>query len=515
MNEAAKEFQTDVLTEPGVPRPSILASSRWLFAGSLVSRPLQFLNNIILARVLGPANLGVLALANSAATTLAGTVALGLGDATNNVLAQNFRRSRTNATTVACFAIWLSVIFSASVFALLWVFRATWEAVIFPKQMPDLLIGFALVLGWLNLLASLFNNSFSGLHLFRDSALFATLQVVLILLCSIPLGMVFGAPGALGGYIIASAVSTGAIVFRLRRFSAELLSKPGWPGTAAVKGLISFAIPLWLWALLSGPLTTLCFALLAAQPNGPKELGVFNAANSLKVIMALLPALLGNVINPAILEEGGAHGNASAFHLLLERSFVALCLLILPLLIVMLFGSDIIFLLYGAKYEGAAKLFLPLATSAALLVFSLPVQYAMVAKKRLWWNLATGASQQITLYGFALWSVPFYLARGLAWSFLASQIVYFVIQLECGIHFKAVPGSFRAINYLFLVTIGCALAAACLLPQWLLWCLMIPISLAALVIILRSYSDVHEWIAAALPAPARSSWRWASGIIAG
>ncbi len=89
-NASDNERQMAQESQQSQRRPSIVSSSRWVFAGSAVSRPIQFLNNVGLARILGPSNLGFLTLTNSAAATLGGMVGFAWGDATNKILSENY-----------------------------------------------------------------------------------------------------------------------------------------------------------------------------------------------------------------------------------------------------------------------------------------------------------------------------------------------------------------------------------------------------------------------------------------
>lgn len=528
MDEASKQESSLVgatglaTVKPGVApdvkhqtRPSIVSSTRWLFAGSTVSRPVQFLNNLLLARVLGPANLGLVALTTSAAVTLSGVVGLGVGDATTKTLAENFSRAREKATALGSFLIWLSIIVSSVVFLLLWVFRHAWQGVVFTGPAPELIVALGLLLGWLNLVSSLLTNVLAGLQLFRDTTIFSTVQVCLAAACSVLLGFIYGPAGAVLGYVAANGVSAGLIFLRLRSFCPQLLSRPRWPERDDFINIVSFALPQWLWAVLSGPVTTLCFILLAAQPNGTSALGVFNTANAVKLVIVLLPALLGNVINPAILEEGGRHGNAEEFKKLLHKSYVALRFLALPTLALVLFGSDLIFLLYGRKYALASVVFLPLAASAALTVFCLPTQYAVISKNKVWWNLFAGALQQAALYGFAYWWVQDHLAIGLGWAFVASQVVFLFFHFEIAAYLGAVSGRFRSMTYGFTAAVLGMLAVAWYTPAAARAFIAIPLSLACAVVLLRLHHELADWISSALPSRLRPWWTRLSAIAMG
>lgn len=460
----------------------------------------------MLARVLGPANLGLLGLANSAAVTLSGMAAFGLGDATGKVLAEYFRRDQRKGAALASFLIWFSFVISSFFFIGLWLAHKFWAALIFPNSVPNSIIGIGLLLGWINVSCSLLNNALSGLQLFRDATIYTFIQALVTILLAVTLGIFWGVPGAIIGYVLASMTFSVCVLLRLRSYCAALLSQPLWPAREDWRTIVAIASPMWAWALLSGPLTTLCFAFLAHQPKGPHELGIFNTANALKLTIALLPALLGNVINPAIIEEGGQRGKPEELAKLLKRSYTAMSFLVLPALLLMTFASDVLFLIYGDKYASAARCFIPLAASAGMLIFSTPAQFAMVAKNKAWWNFIAGAFQQLLLYALARIWIGSFLALGLAWAFFVSQALFVIFHLEIAVQVKAIPSSFRRPTYGFLLAVICSVAAAWFLPNMWKWCLAIPLSLVCAIMLIRRNPELANWISSSIPPVGRPWW---------
>ncbi len=400
----------------------------------------------------------------------------------------------------------LSGSLSLVIFLLLWFLRAHWRSYIFPDSASDAVIGFGLALGWVNVLCTVANHILSGLQQFREVTIVGTLQIVLTGVFSVALGCLFGASGAVCGYFLANAFFVAFAFQRVKRVFPELFTRPKWPGVGEFRSILSFAFPLWLWALSSGPLITLSFAFLAGLPEGTRHLGVFNTANAMKMTIGLLPALLGNVLYPAILEQGGRYGTEAELSRLIRKSYVALAFLALPPLILMLFASDLIFLIYGRRYSGAGALFIPLAASAALNTFCQPALSLMVARNRTWWNLLGGVFQQCTLYGLVRIWCPVHFGNGLAWAFLVSQAAFMLLHLEFAVRIVKLPAIFRLANYAFIAAVGFFLLIALVLPAAWRWGLALPASASVGWLMLRRHRDIEGWIGSAIPSRLRPSW---------
>src|SRR6185503_16827992 len=156
-------------------RPSITSSSKWVLAGTILSKPIQLFTNILVARLLGPASFGVLGLASSLAVTLSLIASLGFGDAIYKYLGEYYRTDRTRGTQLASVIIWTALIFTAMFLLSLWFTRGLWVARLFPPATSTNIIALCLLLALGNLLSALLVGTFSGLQRFRE---FTTINVL-------------------------------------------------------------------------------------------------------------------------------------------------------------------------------------------------------------------------------------------------------------------------------------------------------------------------------------------------
>ncbi len=218
------------------------------------------------------------------------------------------------------------------------------------------------------------------------------------------------------------------------------------------------------------------------------------------MLILILPNVIATVIAPALIQEGGAKGNKEAFGSLLGRSFSALALTTIPLLIVCLFLSDLLLLIYGKAYTGSFRLFMPLVAAAGVGAVGAPLITVMMARNKTWWSLLLGIFKSAFLLLLAWWWIPTHQAMGLAWAFTISETVYFVIAFEFCIRAGALSSSVRSEFYSSVITIGVLLMLALWLPDIVRWLTALPLTAAVFVFILRSHRDLAQSLPNLVPA---------------
>ena len=251
------------------------------------------------------------------------------------------------------------------------------------------------------------------------------------------------------------------------------------------------------------PLNLVALAYLVQQSGGQHEIGLFNSANGIKMLVAVIPGIVGSAIGPAIYEEAGTHGNPAAYGKLLDDSFAALGFLTVPLTIVVLFLSEPLFLMYGAAYGRSHLLFLPLATGIAIALMGAPFQFALSALNRTWWLLGMMAVKCAALLLLAWWWVPFFMASGLAWATGVADVVYTVLLVEVASRSGAVPPGSSRQFYVYAVGLCAILGLAWILPAIVLWLLAAPGALVIAVLMVRGRPALIGWISSTTPEPLR------------
>lgn len=479
-------------------RPSIATSGKWVFAGTFLSKPIQLVTNVFLARLLGPASFGVLGLATSMAVTLSLIAGLGLGDASYKYVAEFYRRDRSQGTRLAAVILWSTTIFSSVLFLALWLLRGFWASAIFPPSIPAKVIGFCLCLAWLNLLFAVLAGILTGLQHFREFTILNVLQAAAIACFAVLLGF-SGTTGALLAYVIGSALTIAYAVLTLLKIDRALLWWPFLHSFWELKRMLGFSAPILISSLSLTPVATLTFVLLAHTTGGEYQLGLFNTANGLRMLVLLIPSVIATVIAPALIQEGGAKGNPEAFGSLLDKSFAALALIAIPLVAFCLFLSDLLLSIYGKAYGGSFRLFMPLVAAAGIGAVGAPLITVMMARNKTWWSLLFGIVKSALLLLLAWWWVPTHLAMGLAWAFAISETVSFLIAFEFCIRVDALSRSVRWEFYSSVVTIGALLMLALWLPDVVRWISAIPLAAALFAFILRNDRELAKSLTSMAP----------------
>jgi len=484
-------------------RPGITASSKWVFAGTVLSKPIQLFTSVMIARLLGPSSFGVFGLATSMAVTLALIAGLGLGDASNKYVAEYYSRDREKGRRFSAIIIWSATIFSTLLFVALWLQRPWWVGVVFPDSTTTIVIALSLCLAWTNLIFALLAGVISGLQLFREFAILSVLQAFAVAVFAVVLSF-YGAEGALLAYVVGSVITLSWAVAKILQTDPGLFSWPRLPQLGELKRILRFSTPIWIGAFALNPVITFAFVFLARQPNGEHHLGMLNTANGLRTLVTVLPGVIAVVITPALIQEGGLLGERHSYNQLLEKSFSALVFLTLPLLIVCLFLGDLMFLIYGKAYGDSYRLFLPLVTSATVGAIGTPLVIAMMAKNLTGWSLGFGVAKSILLIGLTLWWVPSQFSIGLAWAFFVSEAFFYVLALEFCVGIGAVPRGTRSVFYSATTASVVLLILALWLPASVRWGLAAPFSALLAVYLLRAHPMLSSWLTHLVPGPLQS-----------
>ncbi len=468
----------------------------------ILSKPIQLFTVVLIARSLGPASFGVFALATSVAITLSLVTGLGLGDASYKYVAEYYRRDTKQGAQFAAVIVWSATVFATVLFVALWVGRSLWVSRIFPAETTNAMVSLCLCLAWTNLIFALLIGVFSGLQRFREFAIMNLLQAMAVAALVLMLGF-YGIEGALLAYVGGSTLCLVWGATKLCLIDGAIFSWPGWNAFSRLKIILTCSAPIWLGAFALTPVITFAFAFLAHQPNGQDQLGIFNTANGLRALILILPGVISVAMTPALIEEGGALGDPRAYRQLVENAFSSLIFLTIPLLILTLFLSDLLFLVYGKAYGQAYRLFMPLAASTAIAAIGAPLITVMMAKNRTWISFGFAVLKSLALVVLTLLVVPSYLGWGLVWAFFFSEISYYVLTVEFCKRTGDIPSFFRRTFYWVCLGVGMILSLSLYLPAVVRWAAALPLALASLLLLLRGKSEIGNWIAQFAPARLR------------
>ena len=112
-----------------------------------------------------------------------------------------------------------------------------------------------------------------------------------------------------------------------------------------------------------------------------------------------------------------------------------------------------------------------------------------------------------------LW-VPSFLARGLTWAVVISEISLNVLVLEFCILIDALPRKLRLIFYTSSALVLALMGAAIFMPKVVRWGLALPLTAAVVIYYVRTHAETTVWLMSLVPAPLKPGAQRILGFIA-
>ena len=301
------------LAPQGSLRARFAAGAFWSVFGAVISRGFLLAASVVCARFLGKEGFGALGMIQSTTGMFGVFAGLGLGiTATKYVAAL---RRQDPMRTGRILALSASVAFvSGSIITLLVIFLApylTQHVLAAPQLAAPLAIGAGLV----------FFGSINGAQTgaLAGFEAFQTIAKVNIYagLASFPL-IVYGVwrgalRGAILGSVAALAIQWALNHFALRRECAKAGISYQFAGSHRELGMLyRFSLPAFLASILVVAAIWVCNALLARQPQGYAELGLYAAADKWRVLIVFVPSYVFAMIVPVLSSLHG-EGDGAGF----------------------------------------------------------------------------------------------------------------------------------------------------------------------------------------------------------
>ncbi|MBI4011110.1 MAG: oligosaccharide flippase family protein [Candidatus Rokubacteria bacterium] len=397
-------------------------------ASALLSRGAGMAQTIVIARLLDPYRVGVLAVL-SYVLSLAGAFAdLGLPVAAMQLIAE-YRASRPEALRRVLLTLGAAMLGAAGLGALVVAAGAEWLAASYREPSLGLLfrVG-ALALG-LSILGSFLTGMLQGFQRIETLALLGPLKAITTLLVTLLLVPSLGLVGVLVGSIAAEVVAWGVAGRALRHEIAPHWAArgEGLPPGRILARAFHLAVPIVLNGLALWGTPWLVRSVLA-HSRGYAEVGLYQIADSFGRLLLLFPGALAVPFVPAVAEASGAGAGAAAH--LAEGALRLTVLVTLPAaLFLHMAAQPLVGLVYGGAYGGAGDLAALLAMAAFLQAAALIVWSMLVGMGRSWTGFLIQAAGQAVLIGLTVLLVPGLGLTGLGVAHLAAGAAALVLGL--------------------------------------------------------------------------------------
>ena len=177
--------------------------------------------------------------------------------------------------------------------------------------------------------------------------------------------------------------------------------------------LWAFSLPAFLSQSLVIPINWACSAILANQPTGYNELGLFNAANQWRGALLFFPYASGRIILPVM-----SYLHAASEATKLKRVFRGIIFANLGLgglgFIAISLLSPFILEGYGPAFRGGEKVVIILAFSALCSIALFVINQFLISTNRIWFSVVSNTLLAMISLGLAIILIPRYGALGLA-----------------------------------------------------------------------------------------------------
>ena len=397
----------------------------WGGLAGVMTRGFTVIASFFLARILGQNGFGEYGVINSTTAMIGGLAGLGIGTTVIRYVAELKGKDPTRAGRILALSTVVTTV-SAVLYGGIFVVFAPWlatRALAAPHLAPMLQISsITVALGVIN---SVQSCSLAGCEAFRVSSAIniacTITQTVLVLLGAwfwkLPGTVVALALSMVG----AVAITHWAVKKETKRLNITLQWREAW---SEWRVLIRYSLPTFLSGLSVFPVFWGCNALLANQPDGYAQLGVFNAANQWQNAIQFLPTLIGSAILPVMSERHGS-GDKQGSVRVMKGMMALTALIVVPLTVCVCVCSQWIMRGYGLSFvSGYWTLCLSVVTAALFAVMT-PVGQFLAASGRMWTAFVMNTGWGVCMI-VASWLMVRWGAEGLAGARLIAYLAHSV-----------------------------------------------------------------------------------------
>jgi O-antigen/teichoic acid export membrane protein len=401
----------------GSLRERLTLGAFWSLCGAVISRGFLLAASIVCARFLGKEGFGALGMIQSTAGMFGIVGGLGLGLTATKYVSE-FRR-QDSLRTGRILALSASTAFiSGSIITLLVILLAPYLAqhvLEAPQLAAPLTIGSGLI--FFGAINGAQTGALAGFEAFQTIA-WVNICAGVVSFPLIVLGVWRGGlKGAMWGLVAALAIQWALNNRALRRECAKGNISYQFAGWRQELGMLHrFSVPAFLASLLVVGAVWLCNALLARQPEGYAELGLYAAADKWRVLIVFAPTYAFAMVVPVLSNLHG-DGDGAGFRKVFRANLRLSGGLALLAAAVIAGLAAPIMAVYGKSFRGGQVVLMVLAFSAVAEVFNAILGQPLIAAHQMWWRFAFDLLLVGVLVGVAWVLIPRWGALGLAASY--------------------------------------------------------------------------------------------------
>jgi O-antigen/teichoic acid export membrane protein len=187
-----------------------------------------------------------------------------------------------------------------------------------------------------------------------------------------------------------------------------------------------FAVPVTFANLMTGPILWASATVLAHQPGGYEQLGLYNAALQWGTVVLLFPTIFGTVFLPILSSIPSSQPHRK--RMLLTKSF-GLCLGCAAVVAtVMCIFAKLILGVYGREFLQGGSILVVVMITSVLSAGNGILYRALLANGKAWWRLLSNGIWAVVLVCCSVLFVPRFAGLGLAMATLCATAIHLMIQ---------------------------------------------------------------------------------------
>ena len=374
----------------------------WAVGGTLISRGLNMLAMILVARVLGKSQFGELGIIQSTVVMFQTLAGFGLGYAATKYVAEFRKSDPVKAGKIIAFCT-LTASGTGGLLSIIFFLAAPWLAVhvlaapdlVYPLKISSLIL-------FLSTLAGTQTGVLAGFEAFDSIAKIGFVSGVLSLPLIVGGALILGVEGAVWGMILTFFINWVLNRQNLINAARNNRVRISWKDFWQVRRILwDYSLPSVLGGTLYWIGNWAGGAFLVNQPDGFAEMGYFNAANQWFSAILFLPGVLGQAAIPVLSERLGMHDLKNSKKILLYSCRLNAAVL-LPVIIVGCLCSPWIMNLYGADFRVAWPTLVAILIASGIAAMQAPAYQIIIASGRIWMAAIMNSSWAIIFVLLAL-----------------------------------------------------------------------------------------------------------------
>ncbi len=405
------------------PRAKLVKGTAYSFMATVLVKLAFIVNSIVVARLLGASQLGILAILGGVISVVGQFAAFGIGGAAVKYIAEYETKDRSRlAPLISTTMSLICVTAGISALVLTLIANPIGNNLYNEPKMAGMLIVASVPL-FLNALAQPFGGILTGFQRIRELSLRNIIATFLTVPFALALILVWGLWGAVIAMVVSAFIGLGVyipIVGNILR-DRSIRLRFTIDHTEARK-LFRYALPLTLTGLVVSPILWLVLTILQ-QHSGFTAVGLYSVASGLSTSLLLIPTAISTPMIPLIseLETVNKERMQALSSKVLHMTFV----FFLPVtMLLALFSPIAISILYGDAYMSASRVLYFLCIGTFLIAFDNVIVCVLMGTGRMWVSFGLNVTGMITIIVCTLIFVPTMAEVGLGIATLISYVVY-------------------------------------------------------------------------------------------